>query len=133
MSQMPRRMPIKTEKLDFTEDGYEDFHATARLNVPLSVGEAFGSGEEQRARAAALIIFPGWDFVDEEGQDIPHTVEGIGMIPQDLFAAMLTRWNEALGQRAKLSPKADASSPPISPNGQEGDGAVRSLSPTVDS
>jgi hypothetical protein len=112
-------MPIKTAKLDFTEDGYPDFHAKARLNIPMRIGDELQSGDEERARAAALLIFPSWDFVDEDGKDIPHTVEGVGMMPQELFEAMMARWADSIGKRAAIDPKADGSSPPISPNGAE--------------
>ena len=116
---IPRRMPIRTVELDFTDDGYPGFHATGRLNVPLRVGDDMRSGEEQRARAAILAVFPAWDFVDEEGEPIPHSLEGIDGMPQDLLEAMFTRWSEALRQRAAVDPKAAASSSLISPDGQE--------------
>jgi hypothetical protein len=114
-----RKMPLKTVKLEFSEDGYPDFHATGRLNVPVRIGDEFRSGDEERARKAALVIFPEWDFVDEEGNEIPHTVEGIGMIPQDLFAAMMTGWADALAGKTAIPPKADASSSPTSPSEPE--------------
>lgn len=113
---VPRRMPIRTVNLDFADDEYPDFHATARLNVPIRIGDDFRSGDEERARAAALVIFPSWDFVDEDGAEIPHTNEGIGAIPQDLFMAMVTRWGEALKEGTAIDPKADASSSPTSPS-----------------
>jgi hypothetical protein len=122
-------MPIRTVELDFTEDGYPDFHATARLNLPLRIGDEFRTGNEDRARTAALIIFPDWDFVNEEGQAIPHTSEGIGMIPQELFVAMLTRWTDALRNKTAIAPKADGSSSPTSPSEPGASEAAPSPSP----
>jgi hypothetical protein len=113
-------MPCHTVEVDLSDDGYPDFHATARLNVPLRLGDDFRSGLEDRARAAALIIFPKWDFVDEDGKDIPHTAEGIGMIPQDLFVAMLTRWAEALEKWAAVPKATAANSSPTLPSEPEG-------------
>ena len=123
---VPRRMPIRTVELDFTDEGYPGFHAMGRLNVPLRTGDDFRSGDEERARLAALIIFPSWDFVDDEGKEIPHTVEGIGMMPLDLFAAMLNRWVDALRNGAGIPPKADASSSPTSPSEPGGRRAAKS-------
>jgi hypothetical protein len=114
-----RKMPLKTVELDFAEDGYPGFHATGRLNVPIRVGDDFRSGDEERARKASLIIFPNWDFVDEEGEEIPHTVDGIGLIPQELFMAMMSRWSDALAGKTAIPPKADASSSPTSPSEPE--------------
>ena len=123
---VPRRMPIRTAELDFSDDGYPGFHATARLNVPIRIGDDFRSGDEGLARQAALSVFTGWDFVDEDGAEIPHSVEGIGAIPQDLFKAMMTRWSEALRNGATI-PKANAaSSSPTSPSEPEESGEAKS-------
>ena len=43
---------------------------------------------------------PEWDFVDEDGNLIPHTAEGFDLIPADLFTAMLRRGNDALKEAA---------------------------------
>jgi len=124
-------MPIRTVELDFTDDEYPRFHATARLNISLWVGDEMKSGDEERARTAFLVMFPAWDFVDEEGKEIPHTVKGIAAIPQDLSQAMYARRAEAMVEKAKLDPKADGSSPPTSPSEPEGSEAAESPSPTA--
>ena len=128
---VPRRMPIKTVELDFAEDGYEGFHATARLNIPLWVGDELNCGDEERARNAFLTMFPAWDFVDEEGEEIPHTVEGIALIPQDLSQAMFARRAEAMAPEAKVDPKADGSSPPTSPSEPGESEVAESPTPTL--
>ena len=128
---VPRRMPIRTVELDFTGDDYPGFHATARLNIPLWVGDELKSGDEERARVAFLAMFPKWDFVDEDGKEIPHTLGGIATIPQDLSEAMYGRRAEAMLGKAKLDPKAGGNSPPTSPSEPEESEAVESPSPTA--
>jgi hypothetical protein len=109
-----RRLPINTVHLDFTEDGYPGFTAEARTNIPVRVGDAYLSGTEEQRREACLLTFPSWDFVDEEGEPIPHTLEGIGLMTQDLLTAMFTRWT-AMMEGATAIPKANgADSAPTS-------------------
>jgi hypothetical protein len=114
-----RRIPLKTVELDFSDDGYPGFTATARLNVPVRLYDEFQAGDEKRTRAAVLVAFPEWDFVDDDGEKIPHTIEGIGLIPLDLYAAMITQWAEALAGKTAIPPKADDSSSPASPSEPE--------------
>jgi len=116
---IPRRMPIKTVEVEFDADGYPGFRATVRLNVPLWVSDDLRSGDEERARAAILLIFPAWDFVDEEGEPIPHTVEGIGKMPGDLAEGMLKRWGEVMAAKAAIPKATDGASPPTSPGEPE--------------
>jgi hypothetical protein len=127
-----RRIPLKMVELDFSDDGYPGFKAMARLNIPVRLYDEFEAGDEERTRAAVLIAFPEWDFVDDDGEKIPHTIEGIGLIPLDLYTAMITRWGEALEGKMAIPPKADDSSSPISPSGPEESAEGSSLSPTPD-
>jgi hypothetical protein len=127
-----RKIPIRTVELEFSEDGYPGFKATARLNVPVRLYDDFQAGEEKRTRKAVLMAFPAWDFVDDDGNEIPHTIEGIGAIPLDLYEAMITRWGEALKGKTAIPPKADASSSPTSPSEQGENAEKPSPSPTPD-
>ena len=127
---VPRRMPIKVVEIDLAEDGYPDFHAKARTNIPIRIGDAFRSGDEEQGRAAVLTIFPEWDFVDEEGEPIPHTAEGIAALSQDLLKAMMQRWTEAIQQAASIPKASDDGSPPTTPAAPEVPTEAGSLSDT---
>ena len=101
MAKTNHKMPVKLATLDFSEDGYPGFHCKRRLNLPMGVARRITEVEtEQDSRDALLAVFPEWDFVDEEGNPIPHTAEGFDLIPADLFTAMLRRGNDALKEAA---------------------------------
>ena len=110
-----RRMPVKTARLDFTEDGYPDFHADRRLNLPIRINrrlnEVAAGADEGEFRALLLEVYPWWDFVDEEGGEIPHTVDGFDALPDDLLTAMLRRGQDAMREAVMPSPLEDTSSP----------------------
>lgn len=79
-------------KVDFGPHGYPDFTADARVNVPLRVRDALHSDDEAMVRAGVLEAYPSWQFYDEEGAPIPHSADGIEMMPGDLARAMITEW-----------------------------------------
>lgn len=108
---MPRlKMPVKTVTVRFDEDGYAGFRCERRLNLTLGLLRRMQDAEgEEAARAAYLEVFPSWNFCDEVGQEIPHTVEGFDLIPAELFEAMLRRGFEAV-KEAALSKKAGETS-----------------------
>ena len=110
-----RRMPIRTAQVDFTEDGYPGFRATMRTNPPMSVALDFQSEDMGRIFGAVRVCYPAWDFVDEEGEAIPHDERGTGMIPPDLLNAMISRWGEVLKATAAIPKANGASSSPTSP------------------
>lgn len=91
-----RRMPVKTAELDLGGDGYDGFTCTTRLNVPMGIVRRFfaasGSADdksEAQAREDFLVMFPGWDFVDDAGKAIPHTAKGVDSLPDDMLIIML--------------------------------------------
>ena len=87
-----RTMPVKTVTLDFTEDGYPGFTCKRRLNLPYGlVRRSLEPGSEEESRQVLLEVFPEWDFVDEDGEPIPHTVEAFDLLPEELVRAMVTR------------------------------------------
>jgi hypothetical protein len=96
-----RKMPVKLARLKFDEEGYEGFECDRRLNLPLGTTRRIReAADEEESRLAMLEVFPEWNFVDEEGEEIPHTVEGFDKLPDDLWAAMVTRGFEALKEAA---------------------------------
>jgi len=112
MTTKPKRvMPVKTAPLDFTEDGYPGFTAQMRTNAPFSlVRKTYETKDEEEAREGYLKLFPGWDFVDDDGKPIPHTVEGFDEIPADLLRVMLHRRVEAVKEAVMPGPLGDSSS-----------------------
>ena len=119
---MPKRtMPLKTTTLDLSDDGYDGFHVETRLNTPPRLLRRYvgllqgGLDSEDEARAILLEMFPSWDFVDDVGRAIPHTVKGFEEIPADLVGAMLRRRTEALREAAMPAPLGSDSSTTESP------------------
>lgn len=108
-----RKMPIKLVTLDFAEDDYEGFTCQRRLNLRMgTINRLLRAETEETSRQCWLEIFPEWDFVDEDGEPIPHTADGIDLIPQDLWNAMLRRGNEAMQEAAMPDPLGGNSSKP---------------------
>lgn len=98
---MTRKMPVKTALLDFTEDGYEGFTCKRWLNPPMGIVRRLReSQDEDTARTLWLQIFPEWDFVDDKGKAIPHTLDGFDMVPDELFTIMVRRGMEATKEAA---------------------------------
>ena len=102
------RMPIKLVRLRFDGDGYPGFECDRRINLPLGINRELsqaGAGEdEQRYRELLLQVFPWWNFVDTEGEPIPHTAEGFDLTPDDLLTAMMRRGAEALREAVMPAP-----------------------------
>lgn len=114
---MKRKMPIKTAELDLGGDGYGGFTCTTRLNVPMGVVRRFfaasGSADdksEAQAREDFLAMFPGWDFVDDGGKAIPHTVEGVDRLPDEMLIIMLRLRGEKQRNGAMPAPLEKSSS-----------------------
>jgi len=95
-----RRMPVKTAEVDFAGTDYEGFHAQRRINAPIGLNRRYWDmGPETPLEEAAEILlelFPSWDFADEEGEDIPHTVDGFKSLPKELIDLLNVRGLAAL-------------------------------------
>jgi hypothetical protein len=114
---MKRKMPMRTATLDFTEDGYPDFHCETWTNIPIAYTRRYSAltakTDAKEGDELLLKLFPSWDFVDFDGKPIPHTVKGAEMIPDDLGVAMMKRRAEALQNGAMPSPlETESSEPP---------------------
>ncbi len=118
-----RTMPMKTAVLDLTDDGYPDFHCETWTNIPLAYTRRYGAldaeADAKEGDELFLKLFPSWDFVDFDGNRIPHTAKGAEMIPTDLGAAMMRRRAEALQNGAMPAPLGSESSEPPS-EGEQG-------------
>lgn len=92
-----RRMPVKTAPLDLANDGYEGFVAQVRTNLASSYIRSLPALltdglTEKKAAEIFLKLFPSWEgFVDDDGKAVPHTAEGLGVLPDDLVQAMWMR------------------------------------------
>lgn len=111
---MKRKMPVKTAKLDFADDGYEGFHCQTWLNIPIAdirrYSEVSEDSDKDEANDLFLNLFPSWDFVDFDGKSIPHTSEGADLIPPDLGLAMMKRRTEVMRNGAMPAPLEKSSS-----------------------
>lgn len=109
------RMPVKCAPLEFDDDGYPGFKAEGRLNLPMGVARGISAVDsdspEDETRALWLQLFPSWNFCDESGEPIPHTVEAFDALPADLLTAMFTRRALALREAALPVPLETSSLP----------------------
>lgn len=88
--------PRKTEVVSFDYCGYPGFKGVVWVSAPLRLAdEIFTTQEEMVAREVLLKLYPEWNFVDEEGNDIEHTLEGMNNLPSELVTQMLLQFRYA--------------------------------------
>jgi hypothetical protein len=102
-----RRMPIERAELTIDLPGYEDWRVTVRLNPSWRLLEddlrrALAAGDTARFAKALTRIILDWNFVDEEGEPLPVSEEGVSALPDDLLAALVQAYFQAR-QPPKLS------------------------------
>ena len=96
-----RRLVIRTRDLELTGD-FVGWRFTARMNPTLYTLAELSSKEFERIIAAMTQIVRAWNFVDEEGKDMPApSEESVGQLPTDLLNAMIARYNEELSALPK--------------------------------
>jgi hypothetical protein len=96
-----RRMPVRTSRVEM-DAPYEGWTATVRVNVPMQQYEKLFA-RQTRYEAMAEVV-QGWNFVDDDGEPIPITPEGIGAnVGLDLFKMLLEKVDEAIA--APLAPR----------------------------
>ncbi len=84
MATTKRKMPVKTAKLDLNGD-WQGWSVTTRINPPLWVLEEIASGDISRIATALGGLITDWNFVDENGDDLPKPSEDeIRKLPTDL-------------------------------------------------
>jgi len=100
----PRRLPVRTALVRLSGD-YDGFTATMRLNPRRHVVDQLRSGDMQRVSEAVAELVQRWNYVDEDGNDIPLTAAGIYDLPDDLLAATIDGYFLAFAE-ATAVPKA---------------------------
>lgn len=70
MAQEARKMPIRSREISLNGE-YEGWRFTARTNMPLGALEDLVSGDYGRIRSALAGVVLGWNFVDENGKELP--------------------------------------------------------------
>lgn len=112
-------MPVRVARLDFSDVAgglYAGFEATVRINVPMAVLSTLQQANEEASMYAGLLqIIRRWNFPDEDGSPLPVSAEGLGQVPADLIAALLSKFMQAF-EEAVAVPKAPGTpSTPTSP------------------
>jgi hypothetical protein len=109
-------MPKKLVTLDFSEDGYEAFTCETWIDPPLAFLQRlrdWATPDEKDAEEAARIFlhaFPSWDFVDYDGNPIPHTKKGVESIQDGLSTAMWARRLKVISNGVMPDPLEESSS-----------------------
>lgn len=67
---LQKPMPVKSEKIELIGD-YDGWEFEARLNPPLKVFGDLSSGEFGRIAPALAKIVIEWNFLDENGNELP--------------------------------------------------------------
>lgn len=118
-----RTMPVKTVEVDFAGTDYEGFYCQRRINAAIGVNHRYWEMDKdtplEEWAEALLHLFPSWDLVDEEGKDIPHTVDGFKSLPKELIDLMNVRGLQAVKDAVMPDPLGDESSEEPSDGGKE--------------
>jgi len=102
MSDTKRRLPVKT-RLMALDGEYAGWEFMACVNPRISAFADIASGEFARITQGLTFIIRGWNFVDEEGEDMPPpSKETIGMLPLDLVTAISSKF---VAELSSLPPK----------------------------
>lgn len=93
-----RATPVETRWIQIVAPGefFDGWKFLARLNPPMTaVADVMSFNGDRMIRGATEIIKDS-DFVDEEGEPIPCTLEGIGKLVSPLLNAAIRAWDKAL-------------------------------------
>ena len=97
-----RKEPVRTQIIQLKND-YEGWEFTARMNPPIRSFGDVASGSFDRIIHGLSQIIRGWNFVDEEGVELPPpTEELIGGRPLDLITMVAEAYVEEM---SKLPPR----------------------------
>lgn len=90
----PRRMPVKTRRVALDGE-YAGWWVTVRTNAPfglfLSMTQLNTSSEADQSAALVTMVellpkmIHSWNFVDEDGLDLPCDMAGMRALPMDLI------------------------------------------------
>jgi hypothetical protein len=119
-------MPIQTVTIELDEIGYPDWYVTMRTNPRASVYDDFTQQDVERWWAAFGQIVIAWNLADEDGKPLPHPKEVASEkdldLPISLLAHVLTRYFEAVRDRAAI-PKAPSDN--SAPSSSTSEGSLR--------
>jgi hypothetical protein len=87
-----RRLPVFVKRIEVQLEGFEGWWAVVRTNPRQSTIEKLADGNT--VYEAFLELVQEWNFVDEAGQPIPLTPEGVKIVPNDLMLEVIARWAE---------------------------------------
>jgi hypothetical protein len=97
-----RKEPVRTQEIALKDD-YEGWTFTARMNPPISAFSDVASGDFVRIAHGLAKVIRQWNFVDEDGVELPAPTETlISERPLDLVTAMTQAYVEELN---KLPPR----------------------------
>lgn len=90
---VPPRMPHRLDPVHLDDAGFPGFIFLAWTSAPLSLTDSLRTIQnENEGRELLLRLIPEWNFVDEDGEPIEHTVEGFNKMPQLLVSQMMARY-----------------------------------------
>lgn len=90
-----RRMPVKTAVVRLDGD-YAGWEATVRVNPRLSIYDELVGGDLAQTQQVLAALLRAWNFVDEEGEPLPTTLDGVKSLPADLTRDLLVKVQEAI-------------------------------------
>ena len=88
-----RTMPIRTQRIEMDGD-YAGFHVVMRVNISMATLHTIYESDDIMPTLAGLIHE--WNFVDEAGEPIGVSVEGLRACPLDLVGMLKSKYAEAL-------------------------------------
>jgi hypothetical protein len=86
-----RRLPVAYATVQLDGE-YEGWWAEVRTNPRYSTIEMLS--DPVRVYEGIAEIVKRWNFVDEEGQEIPATADGCKVMPVDLGLILIQKWND---------------------------------------
>ncbi|HET7183002.1 MAG TPA: hypothetical protein VFI15_12290, partial [Candidatus Limnocylindrales bacterium] len=98
-----RRMPVRTQRIDLDGD-FDGWWFECRVNVPAGTLLLLAGVTEGDAAALANLscvlnflaaIVVGWNFVDEDGADLPVGRAGCDRLPPELVQACMETFNRS--------------------------------------
>lgn len=93
-----KRTAVRTAAV-VLDGNYEGWSATVRTNPPQSVWTDFVSGDDERFRHALAQVVLAWDFVDDDGNDVPLPSADDydpNRLPFDLIPALVRAYTASL-------------------------------------
>ena len=100
----PKPAPVRTIEVALDGD-YAGWVATMRTNHKYGTLMDLSGGDQATQLAAMAAIFIAWNWVDEDGNELPQPPEGLREADSEAVAAAMQKWADAQQKAAEL-PKA---------------------------